>query len=85
MKRKYKTEACLKGLGVSYIFAPREEVMLKDFRVGKLTPRAWGPFKFICYEADGGCTTLIHDGSKLQRVSAAHLLPWAPGGYPSAP
>ena len=40
MKRKYETKARLKGLGVSYIFAPREEVILKDFRVGKLTPRA---------------------------------------------
>ena len=40
MKGKYETEARWKGLGVSYIFAPGEEVMLKDFRVGKLTPRA---------------------------------------------
>ena len=40
MKRKYETEARMKGLGVSYIFAPGEEVMLKDFRVGKLTPKA---------------------------------------------
>ena len=40
MKRKYETEAQLKGLGVSYIFAPGEEVMLKDFRVRKLTLRA---------------------------------------------
>ena len=40
IKRKHETEAWLKGLGVNCIFAPGEEVMLKDFRVGKLTPRA---------------------------------------------
>ena len=40
MKKKYENEARLKGLGVSYIFAPGEEVMLKKFREGKLTSRA---------------------------------------------
>lgn len=75
MKRQYERKQALRAAGVVHIFAPGDQVLLQEYRPGKMQPRARGPYTFVRYGAGEGCTARVSSGARVFTCSAAQLIP----------
>ena len=64
------------GSGESYIFESGDLVLVKQRRIGKLRPKALGPFVFKRYVGIQSKSAEVQAGEKLIVVSTIHLCPY---------
>ena len=79
MQREYQRRHQLLKMEIPHYFKEGDWVLLKQRRVGKLLPRAMGPYRFLRYKAPSCLTAELTsvDGLRLD-CSSAHLIPYHP-------
>jgi hypothetical protein len=50
MKKDYEVKHLLKSMKVPYYFKPGDKVVVRQLRIGKMLPKALGPFTFLKYK-----------------------------------
>ena len=72
MKKTYEWKQNLTAVGVEHIFAPGVQVLVKSHLVGKLKPKAHGPYTFVRYGRDGRFgTARVNTGQRVLTCSVA--------------
>ena len=65
---------------VPHYFKAGDKVLLKQRRIGKLLPRAMGPYQFVRYKAASCLTAEVQSVTgAIITCSSAHLIPWRGG------
>ena len=76
MNSRYEEQAILKWQGVKYFFEPGDLIMAKKLKLGKLVPKATGPYMFVKYKGVSKTTALVRtQEGRVLEFAAGHLIP----------
>ena len=79
MVKSYLKRKGLAKVDVRFCFAEGDQVLRLARRDSKLSPRAWGPYVFVCYSPSRTTADIRNVATgKVLNVSVAHLRPMHP-------
>ena len=80
MKKEYELQAALRGIGVEHIFSAGDLVLVRQLRIGKLRPKAEGPYYFLRYRGKLKAVAVVRtQEGRVLEFAAGHLIPVVPG------